>query len=235
MAIPMKRQSHISLDSLTKQDFPMINKLTREQEEFANSIFNNILTISNSRAGTGKSTVSTMAMNALLKKGIIDKVYYVINPIQEKAVGHLPGELNLKIIRYATAFIQALGECNISQRGLDPLEICDEDSDGDFKAVTHSFMRGINIKRSGVLIDEMQNLDIDSIQKILTRCDDNCHIVMMGHSDQTDIPISKSGFEKYINHFKRGKEFGEFNSVDFVDLTQNFRGKLSSYADTIIK
>lgn len=223
----------ISLSKLSKQDFKYKNKLTQEQEAYVNSIYKNLVTIVNSKAGTGKTVVGTMALKVLLDRGFIDQIYYVISPVQERVLGYTTGDLPEKMTKYAFPFIDALKSCEVPIGFHDALRICDESIDGDYKAVSHTFFRGRTLSKKGVILDEAQNYTTDELRKTLTRFDDDCAIIMIGHDGQIDIAKDKSGFTRYINHFKNGKEKGIFNKVDFINLTHNFRGEISKFADDI--
>jgi predicted ribonuclease YlaK len=94
-------------------------------------------------------------------------------------------------------------------------------------ATSHVFWRGGNIKDATVILDEVQNWTKHEIKKVLTRCHDNCKVIMIGHNGQKDVPEDKSGFSSYIEHAKP-KDF-----ANQVDLTKDFRGVLARWADSI--
>ncbi|UJJ74841.1 hypothetical protein Goe24_00410 [Bacillus phage vB_BsuM-Goe24] len=231
----MTHKESLDLSKLTKKDFPMIKELDREQEDMVIKLFNSQRVIVDSVAGSGKTTVLTQAMKVLKDKGYIDAIYYVVFPVQEKSLGFLPGGVSEKIKEYAVPFHQALVEAGENPQVLDLEMMCDEFIGGEYKVVPHTFLRGRNMDKAGVIIDEAQNGTVDEIRKTLTRIKDNCYVGIAGHNGQIDITKNNSGFSAFIHHFKRGKELGVFTEIEFAQLTTNYRGKFSSFSDEIGK
>jgi phosphate starvation-inducible PhoH-like protein len=95
--------------------------------------------------------------------------------------------------------------------------------------ISHTFLRGINFENKIVCIDEMQNTYLDEAKKIITRCHDNTKTVCIGHSGQIDLYKNKqnSGFARYIEHFQDQKR------CKICELTYNFRGWVSTWADSL--
>ncbi|AXH71088.1 putative phosphate starvation-inducible protein [Bacillus phage BSP36] len=231
----MTHKESLDLSKLTKKDFPLINKLDREQEDMVIKLFKSQRVIVDSVAGSGKTTVLTQAMKVLKDKGYIDAIYYVVFPVQEQSLGFLPGGVSEKIKEYAVPFHQALVEAGENPQMLDIEMMCDEFLGGEYKVVPHTFLRGRTKDRIGVIIDEAQNGTVDELRKVLTRITDTCYVGLAGHNGQIDISKDNSGFSAYIHHFKRGKELGVFPDIEFAELTTNYRGKFSSFSDEIGK
>lgn len=98
--------------------------------------------------------------------------------------------------------------------------------DGYVKLLTHTYLRGSNLSKKVVIIDEAQNFTVPELKKVLTRIHDDCKVIVVGHTGQVDIS-GKSGFARYIQHFD-----GHANST-VCELTINHRGWLSSFADKL--
>lgn len=221
----------LDLSKLTTRDFPLIRKLSREQEDMVNKLFKHQRVIVDSVAGSGKTTVATQAMRALMHKGHIKKVYYVVFPTQEDELGFLPGDVADKITEYAIPFVQALREAGetIDEHSLRLM--CNELVETEYNVVPHTYVRGRTIKDAGIIIDEAQNGTAGQLKKVFTRLEDSNYISISGHNGQIDIP--DSGYARYINHFKQGKESGIYPDIEFAHLTHNFRGDFSSFADQL--
>jgi len=226
-----KEKEPLDLGKLHEKDFPLIKKLSWEQEDMVTKLFKSKRVIVDAIAGSGKTTVLTQAMKALLYKGYIKSVYYVVFPVQERALGYIPGGVAEKIEEYAVPFVQALVEAGVQPPSM--IELCDTFSNGEFKVVPHTYLRGRTINNAGVIIDEVQNGTVDEIRKTLTRITDDCYVAIAGHNGQKDIKKDQSGFSAYIHHFKQGVASGEFPDIEFAQLTHDFRGKFSSFADKI--
>jgi hypothetical protein len=108
------------------------------------------------------------------------------------------------------------------------------DKYGWIVAKSHIFMRGTNMKKVGVIIDEAQNWTIPQLKKTITRIHDDCHVVVIGHTGQIDLrKSSDSGFAKTIEHFSVGLPLEHARDVGICELSKNFRGWLSTHADSI--
>lgn len=201
-------------------------KLTDEQREYVNSIFDNQLTIVNAKAGTGKTTLA-VAVAKLLQKPL----YYIFTPVEERTMGFRPGDQREKEASYITPLKDALLEINEDpERVIYNPERLDLAKRGEswVYPMSHVFARGMNLKNKTIIIDEAQNFTRGELKKVLTRIHDDCTVVMIGHDGQNDLPKpEKSGFMPYIEHFKNEPY------VKICELTTNFRGKLANHADQL--
>jgi phosphate starvation-inducible protein PhoH and related proteins len=201
-------------------------KLTEEQREYLDSIFDNQLTIVNARSGTGKTTLAVGAAKIIGKP-----LVYIFAPVEEGRMGFRPGTQAEKEREYLQPLKDALIEI-----GEDPMQVVYNEEDINViksgKAwvypKSHVFARGTNIKDSTVIISETQNFTKSELKKVLTRIHDNCRVILEGHVGQIDLnDVHKSGFQPYIHHFK-DKPYAKV-----VELNWNFRGRLANDADEI--
>ena len=216
--------------------FGFAPKLTEEQREYVDSIFDNQLTIVNAKAGTGK-TLLAVACSKVLNKELI----YIFSPVEEKRMGFRPGSQEEKERAYISPLIDALLEINenpsqvmYSEETLDnpgrAKQMMDSIKNGTVWVYpkSHIFARGTNIKNKIVIIDESQNFTTSELKKVLTRIHDDCTVIMIGHTGQIDLDNKEqSGFQNYINHFQN-KEYAKL-----IELNKNFRGRLARDADEI--
>jgi phosphate starvation-inducible protein PhoH and related proteins len=202
-------------------------KLTNEQREYVDSIFDNQLTIVNAKSGTGKTTLA-VACAKIIGKPLI----YVFSPVEEKKMGFRPGTQQEKEREYLTPLKDALLEI-----GENPDKVIyDPDNIEAMKAghvwvypMSHTFARGINLKDKTVILSESQNYTRGDLKKTLTRIHDTCGVIIEGHTGQCDLPDPiKSGFAPYIEHF-RNEPY-----CKVIELSVNFRGKLAQHADNLI-
>lgn len=201
-------------------------KLTEEQREYVDSIFDNQLTIVNAKAGTGKTTIA-VACAAVIGKPLT----YIFSPVSERTMGYRPGTQTEKEAEYIVPLTDALLEI-----GENPSKaIYNEENTDNLKAgnvwvypISHVFARGTNIKGHTVIIDEAQNYTRGELKKVLTRLHDDCTVILIGHTGQNDLPNeSTSGFAPYIEHYN------DEPYVKVVELTKNFRGRLANHADKL--
>jgi predicted ribonuclease YlaK len=206
--------------------------LDEEQIAFVNAIKDKTKTIvfCNAAAGTGKTTLAMGAANILYhdKRNDLDGIVYIVSPYGEQKQGYLPGSFTEKSEVYFEPAYQAMIEVDINPY----TDICHEPiaskkrGDGFVKLMTHTFLRGPNLKNKVVILDEAQNYTVAELKKVLTRCHDTCKVIVIGHTGQIDIR-GGSGFAKYLEHF-RGQE-----KCAVCKLTTNHRGWLSTYADML--
>lgn len=206
--------------------------LDNDQKNFVNAILNtdNTIIFCNSKAGTGKTTLAIGAANMLVKYKEYDGIVYICSAYGEKAQGYLPGSITEKSEVYFEPAYQAMIECNMNPNVCVNSESMVNQKYGDayVTLLTHTFLRGTNLKRKVIILDECQNYTVSDLKKTLTRCSDDCKIICIGHDAQCDLEDkSSTGFKKYIEHF-RGHEHCEV-----CELTINHRGWVSQFADEL--
>lgn len=200
--------------------------LTKEQRDYADSIHDKRMTIVDAKAGTGKTTIA-VGCARMLKRDL----YYVFSPVQEGVMGFRPGNQAEKEMDYIQPLKDALLEINEDpNRVIDSRDNIDNIKNGNVWVYprSHVFMRGINLKDSFIIIDEAQNWTKPELKKVLTRIHDSNIVVVIGHQGQIDLKVpSQSGFARVIEHFSTRKW------CKVCELTKNFRGELSQWADEL--
>lgn len=207
--------------------------LDPQQETFVKAIMSNDNTVvfCNAADGTGKTTLAMGAANMLVKDKKhydYDGIVYIVSPYGEEKQGYLPGSQTEKSEVYFEPAHQAMMECQMNPNSditYDSMA-SKKKGDGFVKLLTHTYLRGSNLSKKVVIIDEAQNFTVPELKKVLTRIHDDCKVIVVGHTGQVDIS-GKSGFARYIQHFD-----GHANST-VCELTINHRGWLSSFADKL--
>ena len=149
----------------------------------------------------------------LLSQSKVSRVIYVRVPSdRDKKLGYLPGTLEEKCgILWAPAY-DALVTLGIPWYAVDELR-----ADRLLSFSSDIGLRGCNLEKSVVIIDEAQNATCDDLKLILTRIHDNCHVVLMGDSLQDDNRIHKEDFSNFCQYMC------EPSWATKVTLTRNFR------------
>jgi phosphate starvation-inducible PhoH-like protein len=230
---------------------------TEEQIEYANSILDNLLTVTDSISGSGKTTWAVACAKYMWQLNPDKELYYFFAPVGEKAFGFTPGDLEEKESKYLIPLRDALKEIGDDpDKAIFSKKLKDEPEEDDepflspkqskkqkrkvtntrykesktlpwIHATSHVFWRGGNIKGATVIIDEAQNWTKHELKKILTRCHDDCTIIVVGHQKQCDIDQKASGFPAY----KAAAGTAPFAKI--ITLTKDFRGKLARWADEV--
>lgn len=213
-------------------------RLDDDQKIFRDSIWDkdNIITVCNSRAGTGKSTISLGVANLLVQYGLYNEIIYIVAPTMEQKQGFIPGDPDDKNAPYMEPLYQAL-----LTLGLNPNTVIK--SSDNMQALkngtayitftSHTYLRGTNFEKAVVIIDEAENFFFDELKKTLTRIHDDCKVIMIGHTEQCDIikHPERSGFQIYLNAFESIKDDPR---VSICKLTINHRGWLSTFSDEVM-
>ena len=216
--------------------------LDDEQLAYANAIWNpdTICIMVNARAGSGKTTIACGVANLLVKYGRYKGIVYIASPTQEQRQGYLPGSIEEKSTPYFEPMLEAMTACNMAKSVMITSDNIDKQKNGlseypyspYVECITHTFLRGNNIENKVIIVDEAQNYYTDELQKTLTRIKDDCKVIIIGHTGQIDLYKNRenSGFEKYLKHFEKVKDDPR---VRICNLTKNYRGWFSNYADSI--
>ena len=206
--------------------------LDEEQIAFVDAIKDpeKIIVFCDAPAGTGKTTLAMGAARLLVqdKRNELEGIVYIVSPYGEQKQGYLPGSITEKSEVYYEPAYQAMIEV-----GMNPnVDVCSESmtakkkGEAYVKMLTHTYLRGTNLQKKVVILDESQNYTVPELKKVLTRCHDSCKVIVIGHTGQIDIR-GGSGFAKYLEHFE-GHE-----KCAVCKLTTNHRGWLSTYADAL--
>ena len=210
--------------------------LDEEQKKFRDAIYdrNNIVTICNAKAGTGKTTIAVATANLLVNYGFYSGIVYIIAPTMEQKQGYIPGDPNDKNNPYR----QPLDDALITI-GLNPDTAIIGDNMHAVKSgkafiefTSHTYLRGTNISNKVVIVEECQNYYADELKKTLTRIHDDSKIILIGQDTQCDIikHPERSGFTTYIKAFEKIKDDPR---VAICHLTKNYRGWFSNFCDEV--
>lgn len=206
--------------------------LDEEQVAFVEAIKNpeKSIVFCDAPAGTGKTTLAMGAAQILVqdKRNELEGIVYIVSPYGEQKQGYLPGSITEKSEVYYEPAYQAMIEV-----GMNPnVDVYSESmtarkkDEAYVKLLTHTYLRGTNLQKKVVILDESQNYTVPELKKVLTRCHDTCKVIVIGHTGQVDIR-SGSGFARYLEHFK------DHEKCAVCKLTTNHRGWLSTYADML--
>jgi predicted ribonuclease YlaK len=206
--------------------------LDEEQMAFVDAIKDPEKTIvfCDAPAGTGKTTLAMGAANILVqdKRNELEGIVYIVSPYGEQKQGYLPGSITEKSEVYYEPAYQAMIEVGMNPN-VDVYSdsmVAKKKGEAFVKMLTHTYLRGTNLQKKVVILDESQNYTVAELKKVLTRCHDSCKVIVIGHTGQIDIR-GGSGFARYLEHFQSHEKCA------VCKLTTNHRGWLSTYADAL--
>ena len=205
----------------------ILNKFYYKLDEYQKDYYESILDDSikfigiNSKAGTGKTWIAVGGALELLREGKINKIFYLRTPDERSLkMGYLPGDENMKSQIYFKPFYDIAIDFGIRPEDID---IARENE--TIMLTTDICLRGVNIEKSCVIIDESQNMDIDTIKLVLTRMHDDCKAILIGHTEQCDNNHNANHFVKYIDYMCTQ------SWAKKCELKKNYRGVMATWAD----
>ena len=141
-------------------------------------------------AGTGKTFCALYnALQAVLKDNAdYDSVYLVRSLVATREVGFLPGDLEDKTTMWQVPYkemVKYMFELG-SDEEFDML-YGNLRSQGSVQFQSTSFLRGVTLDNSVIIIDEMQNLNFHELDSIITRVGEGSRIIFCGDAYQSDL------------------------------------------------
>ena len=183
------RSATIKIDHLATME-----PLTDNQVEFFSLYKEKDVLLLHGCAGTGKTAISIYkALESVLDRGnIYKRVVIVRSAVAAREIGHLPGDLEEKGMVFEAPYVSL---CNdLVDRG---------DGYSRLKEQKHlvfclsSYLRGITLDNSIIVVDEIQNMNYVELYTIMTRIGIDSKIIFCGDTKQNDIN-GKSGLDKFV-------------------------------------
>lgn len=178
-------------------NLPKIEPKNLSQEKVFNSEKNLIL---HGTAGTGKTYITLYKALKELEKSRYTKVVVVRSAVPTRDIGFLPGTEKEKISVYETPYIDIVNELCDSGTAYEDMK---KSNLLEFKPT--SYLRGITINNSFIIVDEFQNMTFHEIDSIITRVGNGSKIVFCGDMCQSDL--TTNGLQKFIDIASRMFEF----------------------------
>ena len=143
------------------------------------------------------------------------RIVIVRSAVATRDVGHLPGTLEEKQAIYEIPYI---GICNeLFNRG-DAYGLMKKNGIIDF--LLTSYVRGITLDETIVIVDEFQNLTAHEADSILTRLGKGSKIIFCGDTCQTDFTKNNEKDVKYFIEILKNMpgwfDINEFSTDDIV-------------------
>lgn len=201
------------------------SKFSSEQKEMFHAIQDHVFTFCEATAGSGKTLVSVASMLDLFANGKITGIIY-IQKVSQRFLqnGFLPGTMEEKTADLMTPFYESMATLGYQPESVDKMV-----ANGIISIITDSCLRGVNFENKGVILEEAENMDEETLRLILTRCHDDCFVVMIGDRRQKDNKGSNIDFLYY------GRYLARLSNCCSVRLTRNFRGRFSQAAESFDK
>ena len=174
-------------------------------------------------AGTGKTFISLyLALEKVLDPSTpYHCVYLIRSAVPTREIGFLPGDEEDKTALYQIPYqnmVQFMFEQPSDQAFTmlyDRLK-----AQGSVMFLTTSYLRGITLDNSIIIVDECQNLNFHELDTIMTSVGQDSKIIFSGDFFQSDLTKSadKDGMPRFMDIISEMDEFAsvEFNIGDIV-------------------
>jgi phosphate starvation-inducible protein PhoH len=165
-------------------------------------------------AGTGKSFLSIyLSLKSILQENSrYKKLVIVRSVVPTRDMGFLPGNNKEKAKVYEAPYQAIFTE--LFERG-DAYDYLKNKNLVDF--ISTSFIRGITINDSIIVVDEIANMTLHELDSVITRVGKNCKIIFCGDFRQSDFTKEheRNGLTDFMRIIERMKSFS------FVDFTEH--------------
>ena len=164
-------------------------------------------------AGTGKTFCAMYkALEEVLdKSNPFNKIIIVRSAVQSREMGHLPGDVNEKMEIYQQPYMQI---CDTLFGRRDAYQRLTEQ--GYIEFISTSFIRGMSFDDAIIIVDEMQNLNFEEIDTVMTRVGYRSKIIWCGDYRQTDLNKRKNDMTGILKFFDIAMHMGAFTRIEFT-------------------
>ena len=166
-------------------------------------------------AGTGKSFISIASALQTFIDGRFDRIIY------------LPGGLESKVDPYMACLDDSL-EAIERVGGQITVEVAHQ----YIEVQPITFIRGRSLYNSIILVDEAQNLDLNTLRTVLTRLGENSKIILMGSTNQIDKRGQKTSGCDFA---KVRDKLMDREYVGYVRLIRSERSKICAEIDDLLQ
>ena len=163
-------------------------------------------------AGTGKTFIALYkAIEEVLDiSNPFHKIIIVRSAVQSRDMGHLPGDVHEKMEIYQQPYRQICETLFARRDAWDRLE-----EQGHIQFISTSFIRGMSFDDAIIIVDEMQNLNYEEIDTVMTRVGYRSKIIWCGDYRQTDLNKRKSDMSGILKFFEIAQHMGAFTRIEF--------------------
>lgn len=163
-------------------------------------------------AGSGKSFLAAYMALRGLTEAEVDRLVIVRSAVQSRDQGFLPGTDEEKMAPFETPYRGLFAELF----PLRPNAYDDMKRAGLVEFVSTSFLRGITIDRAVIIVEEVQNMDFDEINTVMTRAGNGTRIILTGDTRQNDLSRDRRGISGLARMRQVAKSVPSIALFDFT-------------------
>jgi phosphate starvation-inducible PhoH-like protein len=164
-------------------------------------------------AGTGKTFCALYkAIEEVLdKSNPFSQIIIVRSAVQGREIGHLPGDVNEKMEIFQQPYRQICETLFDRKDAWDRLE-----EQHHIQFISTSFIRGMSFDNAIIIVDEMQNLNYEEIDTVMTRVGHQSKIIWCGDYRQTDLTKKKNDVTGILKFFDIAQHMSSFTRIEFT-------------------
>lgn len=169
-------------------------------------------------AGTGKSFIgSYLALNSLFTKEV-EKIVIVRSAVATRDMGFLPGSIQEKSEVFSIPYKQIFND--LCENGT-AWDILTKKNMVEF--ITTSYVRGITLENSIVIIDEFQSMTAHELYSVLTRLGKGSRLIICGDTKQTDLDgrKEKSCYDWFMGVANKMHDWFEITTFLQADIVRS--------------
>lgn len=188
-----------------------VKPLTENQQKAFDAFSEGYNLVLSGNAGTGKSFLALyLALKSLLLKKY-EKVVIFRSTVPTRNQGFLKGSIEEKQAPFEDAYRAIFSE--LLPTIPNPYDALKKEKTLEFMST--SFVRGLTLKNSLIVVDEFQNLNFHELSSVITRVGENSRIIFSGDYLQSDFRYEdeKEGVLKFLKILSSMEE--DFKRVDF--------------------
>ena len=156
-------------------------------------------------AGCGKTFIALHhALNESKEHQYRKKVIIVRSVVPTRDMGFLPGTQKEKEAAYTTPYENIVNELYGDSKAWETLV-----DQGIIQFMTTSYIRGITLNNSIVIVDEMQNCNFHELDSVITRVGEESRIIFAGDYYQSDFTRDRDrqGINKFLTILEKMNYF----------------------------
>jgi len=194
-------QTHLQVVSnklkIKQEDLKEISPLTINQKKFFDLYGNSQILLLHGVAGSGKTYIALFkALEEVLNRSsTYKKVVVVRSAVPSREIGHLPGDEKEKAEVYQRPYEEICEDLFARKDAFSRLQ-----EQNSINFMITSFVRGITLDDSIIIVDECQNMSDMELNSIITRVGNRSKIIFCGDFRQTDLYKKNdlSGLKKFM-------------------------------------
>lgn len=160
-----------------------IDPLTESQQNFFDAFDKDYNVILSGSAGAGKTFIAlAKALELVIKSKFKKRLVIVRSVVPTRDMGFLPGTQGEKEAAYTVPYISIVNDLFGDSKAWETLV-----KKGAIRFITTSYIRGITLNNSVIVVDEFQNMVGRELDSIITRVGENSRIIFCGDVYQTDF------------------------------------------------